>query len=214
MVRPVVLLAASLLMALLLAACSGGSDGGDVERATPGVTAPRPPPIAGTEPPPGATPSPAATVAATLSPTAAAGGVPMQVFFSRHPQSDDDPAQVFPVERVSPTAGVARFGVEQLLVGSTADEQGSGYYSEWAGFELGADSTRDGDDFTVAIEAGTATVAFCRTVLLHGVLSDARALAELEATLTQWSTVGNVIVLNDGGHCMFDLSGLDLCKEQ
>ena len=94
----------------------------------------------------------------------------------------------------------------------TEGEKGSGCYSEWASFALGADSSCDGQDFTTAIESGTATVGFCRTVLLHGVLSDARARRELEATLTQWSTVGRVIVLNVDGHRMFDLSGFDLCK--
>ena len=46
------------------------------------------------------------------TPAAAPGrGYPVQVYFSKHPASDENPAAVFPVRRLSPTRAVATFAI-------------------------------------------------------------------------------------------------------
>ncbi|MBA2448904.1 MAG: hypothetical protein H0V51_12840 [Chloroflexi bacterium] len=55
---------------------------------------------------------------------------PIQVFFSRHPDSDDDFTRVFPATRTAPDEGVARAALESLIQGPTPKEQAGGYFSE------------------------------------------------------------------------------------
>jgi hypothetical protein len=68
-------------------------------------------------------PDPVATSGTAATPTSAAG-VKIDVFFSRHPDSDNNPDDVFPLPRVSPNLQVATFAINQLIAGPTAAEQG------------------------------------------------------------------------------------------
>lgn len=139
--------------------------------------------------------------------------IPVQVMFSRRPESDVDPGAVFPVERVARDTGVARFVIDELLSGPTPDEAGEGYFSMWTHFGYG-DETDCGGRYSLRVVEGTATVRFCTTVILLGAVADGQAQSAMRATLEQFATIERVRILDRFGHCMFDLSGLDHCLEE
>jgi hypothetical protein len=135
-----------------------------------------------------------------------------KVYFSKHPDSDNDPTKVFSVARTSPDAGVANFALRQLIAGPTATEKASGYFSD---VRVRSDpSNCGGADVKVSIADTRATVQFCRSFDAVGTLSDARANETIRATLLQFPTIKSVVVLNKGGHCQFDMSGEDRCLMQ
>jgi hypothetical protein len=136
--------------------------------------------------------------------------VAIEVFFSRHPASDDDFAAVFPVSRTAPDQGVATAAVEFLIAGPTPSEQAAGYFSE-LGQMLQGPSTCGGPDFRVTVESGTATVQFCRLVTSAGIGQDARTQSQLQTTLQQFPTVQRVRLLDQQSRCLFDQSGLNRC---
>lgn len=193
-----------LLAALLVAltACAGTTTGGATSGATPTATA------AAT-----ATVAPTATAKATATPVA----YPVKVYFSKHPDSDNDVNKTFPVSRVSPTLGVATFAIGQLFAGPTTTEQARGYYSPWVGIFSGA-SNCGGPTFKITLDhrgttpaPGVATLQLCKETQLPGDLAGARAEATAEATLLQFSNIKKVVILNWQGACFNDLSGLNLC---
>jgi hypothetical protein len=146
-------------------------------------------------------------------------GITVKVFFSRHPQSDNDPTLVFAVTRSSPTAGVATFAIGQLIAGPTQTEQNQGFYTPLSA-SLQGTSSCGGADFTLTLdhrgarsEAGTATLQFCRETLLAGDLTGARITAEITSTLEQFSTIHQVVILNQSGYCFNDLSGQNRCLQ-
>lgn len=145
------------------------------------------------------------------APETAPATYPGKVFFSKHPESDDNPALTFPVSRVSPDIGVGTYAIEQLIVGPTASEAAAGYFSKVAVRD--DESTCDGRDFTLSIDSGVATLQFCRTFDAIGTMSDGQADQTIKATLLQFPTVTKVIVLNKEGNCQFDMSGMNLCKQ-
>lgn len=138
-----------------------------------------------------------------------ASSYPVSVYFSRHPDSDNDPSKVFPVKRVSPTAGVGSFAVRQLLAGPTSSEKSNGYFTQ---VRLRAGTSNcGGPDFTLKVAQGVATLRFCREFDLVGILSDAQAESEMTTTIKQFPTVQKVVILNNRGDCLFNLSGQNLC---
>lgn len=138
--------------------------------------------------------------------------MPIKVFFSKHPESDNDPSRVFAVSRTSPDTGVARAAIRELLTGPTQAERDQGYFST---IRLRDDASNcDGQDFTLSIDNGTATLQFCRTFDHLGSVADGQAESSLNATLMQFSSVDKVVILTKNGDCEFDLSGMNLCKEQ
>lgn len=188
---------------LVLAACStSGTSAGPASTASPGTQ----------------TAAPTSTgTSASATATAAAGGYPVRVFFSKHPDSDNDVAAVFPVNRVSPTLGVATFAIQQLIAGPTAAEAAAGYYTPLPGTLSGA-SNCGGPDFQIALdmkgptpENGTATLHLCRATLLPGDLTGGYIAAEIKATLTQFPNIHKVVILNSAGSCFDDLSGMNAC---
>ncbi|HEY7983170.1 MAG TPA: hypothetical protein VID73_03320 [Ktedonobacterales bacterium] len=156
---------------------------------------------------PTATAQPAATA---VPPTATTVTYPVKVFFSRHPETDSNVSAVFPVARVSPTLGVGTYAIQQLIVGPTAAEATSGYFTELTASLTGS-SNCGGPDFTYTISGNVGTLKFCKTTSLAGDLTGARIQAEIVATLTQFGNVTKVIILNSSGHCFNDLSGADMC---
>ncbi len=155
-------------VALLGVAC--GSSGDDPAPASPAAAASAAP-RATVGPSPSATSTAAATPtgtpAATATPTSppsastvtpAAGGFPIRVLFSRHPESDSDPSAVFPVDRVAPDAGVARYAIGQVLEGPTTEEAAAGFFSAWTSFFYADDSDCSGERFAIALDGGVATV--------------------------------------------------------
>jgi len=162
-------------------------------------------------------PAPTVTSATTPLPTPTATGYVVQVYFSKQPDSYNDPNLVFPVQRISPTSGVATNAIEQLIAGPTASEKAQGYFTELSAALTGA-SNCGGADFTITLnmrathsQTGAATLRFCRTLSLPGDLSDLRIKAEITKTLTQFSTITSVTIITREGHCFGDLSGQDKC---
>ncbi len=60
------------------------------------------------------------------------------------------------------------------------------------------------------VTQGVVTLQLCRQTLSAG-LQEGRARSEATATLMQFPGVTKVVLLDSTGHCLFDLSGLDLC---
>lgn len=151
--------------------------------------------------------------------TATAGNYPVKVYFARHPDSDANPTAVFPVQRVSPTLGVATFALTQLFAGPTASEKAQGYYSPFDG-ALGETNycSDPSQDFTLSLnhrgstpEQGTATVQLCRTVSIAGDLDGARMKAMITSTLLQFPSNKQVVILNYSRQCFDDLRGDNQC---
>ena len=133
------------------------------------------------------------------------------MYYSKSPESYDDPTKTYPVDRRSPDLGVAKYVIKQLLIGPTVTELGLGYFSD---VKLRSDvSTCEGEDFTISIDNNVATLQFCRTFDAIGTMSDARAQEEINASLLQFDTIKKVIILSKTGDCQFDASGLNLCKQ-
>jgi hypothetical protein len=136
---------------------------------------------------------------------------PVNVYFSKHPESDNDPSQTFPVNRTSPNAETGRFVIEQLLAGPTSSEKSVGYFSTVRVRDT--PSNCNNKDFTLAIANSTATLRFCRTFDALGTVSDGQAEESITDSLMQFSTVKKVIILTPEGHCQFDMSGEDRCLQ-
>lgn len=162
-------------------------------------------------------PVPTATTAPAVSATS--GEYPVKVYFARHPESDSDPTAVFPVQRVSPTLGVATFALTQLFAGPTVSEQAQGYYSPFDGALGMTNSCSDpSKDFMLSLnhrgstpEQGTATVTLCRAVSIAGDLDGARMKAMITSTLLQFPNIQQVVILNHDGQCFDDLRGGNQC---
>lgn len=146
-------------------------------------------------------------------------GYPVKVYFSKHPASDDDFAAVFAVARTAPDLGVATYAVNQLIAGPTAAEKQVGYFTELtAAINKNDASSCGGADVTITLnmhgstlEAGTATLQFCRTLSLPGEGADARIGMQLKATLTQFPTIKKAVILTKQGNCFGHPSGQNLC---
>src|SRR5919204_6489566 len=74
-----------------------------------------------------------------------ARGYPVKVYFSKHPQSDQQATAVFAVRRIAPTRAVATFAIGQLLAGPTPAEARARYYSALAGILHGPSTCRGAD---------------------------------------------------------------------
>ena len=155
--------------------------------------------------------------------TTAAQTYPVKVFFSKFPEVNTNSNAVFPVNRVSPTVGVATFAIQLLIAGPTTTEHSAGYFSELNSLFTGpstcfAPFPTGGPDFTLTLnkkgnvtQAGTATLRFCRATSSPGIGTDARVTAEINATLKQFTIIKKVVILTVGGSCFGDESGLNLC---
>lgn len=187
------------LLALLTAAC-------DSSASTSGGPTPRP-----------ATSVPATAIATPASATATPTGILVKVFFSKHPETDNNPVAVFPVNRVSPDTGVIKYAITQLIAGPTASETASGYYTPLTAALTGP-SNCGGPDFQVARdvrgstpEIGTVTLRFCRIVSLSGDLTGGVIAAEITQTILQFPNNTKVVILTKDGGCFNDLSGRNNC---
>ncbi len=155
------------------------------------------------------------TATGTPTPT----GYAVKVFFSKHPESDNDFTAVFAVNRTAPNLAVATYAVQQLIAGPTTAEQQAGLFTELTGVLNKSDtSICDSADFKITLnvrgttpEAGTATLQFCRTLSIPGIGTDARIGTELQATLKQFPTITKAVILNKQGNCLGDMSGQNLC---
>ncbi len=133
----------------------------------------------------------------------------VQVFFPVTPSQSDNFTAVRPVTRTTTSQAVAQFAIEQLIAGPTNAEKQKGLIDP---IELTGESNC-GEDFTISITEETAKLQFCRTVPTAGVGEDARLQTAIKETLTQFSTIEKVIILNRNGDCFKDLSGKNLCLQ-
>lgn len=143
----------------------------------------------------------------------ASTGYPVKVYFSRRPDSDTRPAAVFAVNRTSPTLGVATYAIAQLLAGPLPAEESQGYFTPLEG-ALSGSSTCAGADFRITLdwnrthaETGTATLQFCRSMHGLGDTPSVMARNEIVSTLTQFSNIKKVEIVNADGSCFDDLIG-------
>jgi hypothetical protein len=154
-----------------------------------------------------ATPFPSTTQTPTPTVSPISSRV-VKVYFSRHPESDNDFGIVYAVERTAPDAGVAKAAFAALLAGPTATEKASNLFTSWT---LSGASTCGTDGFTISIADSKATVRLCRDFSSAGTGQDARAKAEADATLTQFPSITKAVYLNKSGDCLFDASGQNAC---
>lgn len=165
-----------------------------------------------------ATTAATATTVATAT-TGTSGPYHVLVYFSKNPDSQQDPTKVFPVDRYSPTLAVATYAIGQLIAGPTSSEAAAGYYSYIHG-KISGTSNCGGADFTITLDhkgptaaTGYVTLKFCRTVNLPGDLSGTYISSEIDATLLQFANNHKVVILNAHGDCFNDLSGQNLCLQ-
>ena len=144
-----------------------------------------------------------------------AGGYSVVVYFSKHPDSESAPTKLFPVNRVSPTLGVATYAIGQLIAGPTEAEKAQGLYSPLTG-SLSGTSTCSGADFKITLDwdrthadPGHATLQFCRDVKGFGDTGAAIVRNEISKTLTQFSNIKEVVIVYKNGACFDDLIGCD-----
>ncbi len=192
-----------LTLMALLAACST-----TVTTSEPGT--------GNTDSTPTATTPPAPTATATHAPTSSSG-YPVKVYFSKHPDSENDNSKVFAVNRTSPTLGVATYAIGQLVAGPTSSESASGLYTELTS-SLSGSSNCGGPTFQITLdhrgstpETGTVTIKFCKNLSTAGIGTDARIQAEISKTLLQFSNNHMVVILTRDNHCFGDESGADMC---
>lgn len=134
-------------------------------------------------------------------------GLAEKVYFSKHPDSDNRPALVYPVNRSSPDLQVATFAIQQLIAGPTQAEKQQGYFTPLEGAFSGT-SIFGSSDFKITLnfngtkpDAGTATLQFGRDMKGLGDTGAALATNEIVTTLTQFPTIQRVVILNkDGSH--------------
>ncbi len=162
------------------------------------------------------TPTPETTLSATpttgtVTPTPTVHSVTVKVFFDKDPSSYDDPNIAVAVNRSTPRSDVATFAIEQLIAGPhTGTETTSGLFTP---LHLSGSSNCGGKDFTISVNDSTnkATIKFCKDIVTAGVLEDARIENVITKTLTQFTNILTVAIVNKDGHCFGDESGLDLC---
>ncbi len=163
------------------------------------------------------------STAAHTTAASSSTGYPIKVFFSKNPDSLNNYSAVFAVDRTSPTIAVATYSIQLLIAGPTLSEHQAGYFSELNTILSGPSNCSSpipvgGPDFTIALnmkgkhpQKGTATLQFCRATNSAGIGTDARVIAEINATLKQFSNIKNVVILTQSGHCFGDESGQDRC---
>src|SRR6266446_8552801 len=102
---------------------------------------------------------PSATAASITYASASSNSAsyPIKVFFSRSPESLNDPSAVSAVDRTSPTIAVATFSIQLLIAGPTLSEQRAGYFTELNTMLSGPSNCAaplpvGGPDFTLSLD--------------------------------------------------------------
>jgi hypothetical protein len=134
----------------------------------------------------------------------------VKLYFSKHPESDNDPQKTFPVARKTTADDLPTFAIQQLLAGPSTSEEKAGYFV--GSITLTGNSDCGSGDFTLNALENTSTLRFCRTASLTGIMSDAQLENDIKDTLLQFPGVKKVVILNKDDDCLFNLSGLNLCR--
>jgi hypothetical protein len=113
---------------------------------------------------------------------------------------------------------IASYAIQQLIAGPTPAELQAGYQSLVKQSLYGKSTCAGQANFVLTLDKkgtlpklGTATIELCRQVASAGIGMDAAIRAEIGSTLKQFSSIKNVIILLNDGHCFGDESGTDLC---
>lgn len=131
----------------------------------------------------------------------------VRVFLPRYPGQNNNMGYVEPVWRQTQNSAVATFALEQLIAGPTVQERRQGFTQA---IQLRG-ASNCGKDFTFSITSNVAKVRLCRQVISAGVGDDARASSAINATLRQFPTIRSVVILDQRGNCLGDMSGDNRC---
>ncbi len=133
----------------------------------------------------------------------------VQVYFPKPPAI----TEVEPVVRRTGRVAEASYAIEQLIAGPTPAERERGLVGP---IELTGESNCYGKDFTLEIaDDGTARLQFCREfAALGGVGDTGRIRNAVTATLEQFATVNEVVILTQDGTCFADYEGDNDCLAQ
>jgi hypothetical protein len=166
-----------------------------------------------TQPSSGLTESPSFRTIAQANPSTAAPANRtnnrVKVFFP--PVTSSNFTDVRAVWRTTSSSNLAQFAIEQLIAGpNSAEKQRRGLMPviRMSG------SSNCGRDFTLSMDKGLARLKFCKQVVSGGIGDDARAKSSINATLKQFYTVKDVIILDRNGNCFGDQSGDNICLKK
>ena len=134
---------------------------------------------------------------------------PFTIYFPRLDADGSQSKVVYPLDRQSPEADLARHAVEQLLVGPTPQERADGYFTA---LELHGESNCGGDDFKLTRDDGSLTLRFCRTVQYENQAGLDLTESQINKTLLGLDQVEDVTILTRSGDCVF--TDDESCKDK
>jgi Sporulation and spore germination len=147
--------------------------------------------------------------------TSTSSGQSILVYFSKHPDSDNDFKKVFGVHRTTTSTTVGTYAIEQLIAGPLPSEDTNLFSQTKSILNLAtvahgtaSDHCSVGDTFVLSINSGTARLQFCVVTSSGGIGDDARAISEITSTLKQFSTISQVKICTSNSQTFGDESGL------
>jgi hypothetical protein len=156
------------------------------------------------------------SVSATTSTTTSAAQATYKIYFADTAKAGaSTPAQMLTsVTRKTSRADALTFALEQMIAGPTQSEKAAGLSSTFAG-RISGTSNCGGANFVAQIQPGqVAQVKFCKQVSGVGSFADGVLLASIGEAAFQFSGVSKVLILDQSGKCLFDESGLEICKDR
>lgn len=127
-------------------------------------------------------------------------GAEIVVYFSKSPESENDPNRVFPVQRNVDEQSPVDVAINALIAGPTSQEKADGFSG---GLQLSGDSNC-GSDYKLTVEGGTAKLQFCKHKENQGIAQQSRERAQLTNTLQQLTGAQSVQLLDRDGKCLYD----------
>ena len=155
-----------------------------------------------------------------------------QVFFTQiNNITQDNPLELYPVDRESSRTDIANYLIEQELIGPNQDEQNQGFsnflllfkpdYNVQSEFKIPDDynlvlekpqsETEASNLFEYTLVETTAKINFKRNAYLAGDLSASRIKQQIEKTLLQLPEIKKTYITFNGDACWDDMSGK--CEE-
>ena len=128
----------------------------------------------------------------------------INIYFSKDPESFDDPLTLYPVIRELNGNDPISFAVSQLIAGPTNEDKENGLFSELV---LSGESNCQGMNFEYTVNSKVVTLQFCRKLELSGEMQGARIKEMIHRTLTEINNIEDVIILGQNGSDIFDLKG-------
>lgn len=134
----------------------------------------------------------------------------LDIALPRSPKSAQQFAYTELVSRQTSRDDVARYVVEEIILGPTEDEKSDGFFTP---IEFNGDSNCGGEDFTLEINESSAVakLQFCRPLNTPGPGDDIRIQSSIVRSLSLLPEIASVIILDHTGNCFADLSGSNAC---